>query len=138
MKLFIENSSLATDVKKVFSACYPFLKIEIYKKPLTKSSYKKQASQKNLPLAPEIGNLSKTVISIEKNKTVAELENDFSIIGLKAEVFRKSGNVWVETTLTSNWTLQQQNAAAEELNRHLLVIEETQYPQFSTIKSSPA
>lgn len=72
----------------------------------------------NLPLVQLMKKPAKTVISIEKNKTVAELENDFSLIGLKAEIFRKSGNVWIETSLTSNWTLQQQNAAAEELSRH--------------------
>jgi len=117
MKLLINESSLAEDVKKIFTACYPFLKIEFYKKPLTNFLYKKEAI-KNMPLMQQANKISKTVINIEKNKTVAELENDFSLIGLKAEIFRRSGNVWVETSLTSNWTLQQQNAEAEELNRH--------------------
>jgi hypothetical protein len=118
MKLFIEKGSLAEDVKKVFTACYPFLKIEFYKNPLANSQYKKETLPLNLPLVQLMKKPAKTVISIEKNKTVAELENDFSLIGLKAEIFRKSGNVWIETSLTSNWTLQQQNAAAEELSRH--------------------
>jgi hypothetical protein len=120
MKLFIEKHSLAEDVKKIFTAYYPFLKIEFYKKPLTNSLYKKEAIPLHLPLIQQIQKQSETVINIERNKTVAEVENDFSLIGLKAEIFRKSGNVWVETSLTNNWTLQQQNAEAEELSRHFI------------------
>lgn len=118
MKLFIGKDSLAEDVKKVFTACYPFLKIELFRKPLTNSLYTKHTLAINLPLIQQIKQQSEIVINIERNKTVAELENDFLLIGLKAEVFRKSGNVWVETSLTNNWTLQQQNAEAEELSRH--------------------
>jgi|SRR5689334_5210000 hypothetical protein len=118
MKLFIEKDSLAEDVKNIFTAYYPFLKIEFYKNPLIKSLYKKETIPVHLPLIQQIKKQSEAVINIERNKTVAELENDFLSIGLKAEVFRKSGNVWVETSLTNNWTLQQQNAAAEELSKH--------------------
>ena len=118
MKLFFEQNSLPEDIKKVFTANYPFLKIEFYKNPLIKSLYKKETIPAHLPLIQQMKKQSETVINIDRNKTVAELENDFLSIGLKAEVFRKSGNVWVETSLTNNWTLQQQNAAAEELSRH--------------------
>ncbi|HVX27352.1 MAG TPA: hypothetical protein VHB70_13470, partial [Parafilimonas sp.] len=58
------------------------------------------------------------VIDISNEVTVAELENQFGDIGLIAEVFRKSGNVWIESSLTDNWTLQQQNNEAEEISRH--------------------
>ena len=48
---------------------------------------------------------------------VAELENDFSgQFGLQVQVFRKSGEVWLQTTKTDNWTLIEQNQAALEMN----------------------
>lgn len=118
MKLFINESSFAEDVKKVFTACYPFLKIEFYKKPLTNSPYRKEIFPLHLPLVQQPKNQIKTAINFEQNKTVAELENDFLLFGLRAEILRRSGNVWVETSLTNNWTLQQQNAEAEELSKH--------------------
>jgi len=34
MKLFIEKGTLVENIKKIFANCYPFLKIELYKKPL--------------------------------------------------------------------------------------------------------
>jgi hypothetical protein len=118
MQLIIKKNSLAEDVKKVFTSYYPFLKIEFYKRSLTNSLYKKEPLALNLPLIRQIIKQAETVINIEENKTVFELENDFLSIGLYAEIFRKSGNVWVETSLTNNWTLQHQNAEAEELSRH--------------------
>jgi hypothetical protein len=117
MKLFIEKGTLVEEVKKIFTTCYPFLKLELYKKPLTNFLYKKEVISSNLPLI-QTKKPGKTIINIEENKTVADLESDFSMIGLKAEIFRKSGNVWVETSLTSNWTLQQQNAEAKEISMH--------------------
>jgi len=29
--------------------------------------------------------------------------------GLPAQILRKSGNLWLETSMTNHWTLQQQN-----------------------------
>ncbi len=120
MQLLINETSLAEDVKKIFTACYPFLKIELYKRAFNDTKSKKETVAWHLPLLHQAKNISKTSINIEKNKTVAELENDFLMIGLRAEVFRRSGNVWVETSLTTNWTLQQQNAEAEEICREFM------------------
>jgi len=46
------------------------------------------------------------------------LEDQFENIGLIAEVFRRSGNVWIETILTNNWTLGQQNPEGGEISLH--------------------
>ena len=120
MKLFIEKESLADDVKKIFTTCYPFLKIEFYKKtpPHTAAILKKEVMPFNLPLVQFINGNSKTVIDISHNITVEQLEDQFASLGLLSEVFRKSGNVWKETSLTNNWTLQQQNMEGEEISRH--------------------
>ncbi|MEP6464900.1 MAG: hypothetical protein ABJB05_01285 [Parafilimonas sp.] len=117
MKLFIEKETLAEDVKRIFTTCYPFLKIELYKKQFADNN----ATVKKEPvtsLNKLIYTKDKTVIDISYNVTVAELENQFAVIGLVAEVFRKSGNVWVETSLTDNWTLQQQDEEAKEISKH--------------------
>lgn len=58
------------------------------------------------------------VVDIDADTTVAELGNSFASFGLRTEVFRKSGNVWVPTVLTDSWTLQQQNNAGEELSNN--------------------
>jgi hypothetical protein len=116
MKLFLENESTVEELKKMFTNYYPYLRLDLYKKPANKKdiSTHKEGWRLN-----KFTNLSgKTVIDINSDVTVAELENQFAAVGLLSEIFRKSGNVWVETSLTNNWSLQQQNAEGEEISRH--------------------
>ena len=52
---------------------------------------------------------------------ILKLQNELEKIfkdqfGLAVQVFRKSGNLWLETTMTDNWTLQQQNNHGKEIS----------------------
>lgn len=121
MKMYVDNRTLVEDIKKVFSNAYPFLKIELYIKKAVERNV--PAKKEPLPYYLHMGAyLNKQdinyTIDISNNITVAELEMQFEKIGLIAEVQRKSGNVWIETFLTNNWTLQQQNAEGEEISSH--------------------
>lgn len=120
MKLYIEKESLVDDIKRVFTACYPFLKLEFYKKQISPNNYsqRKEAISSRASLIGLAKVPDKRMIDIDNDRTVAELENEFASLGLVAEVFRRSGNVWVETSLTSDWTLGQQNLEGEEISRH--------------------
>jgi len=120
MKFHMEKNTLIEDVKTVFTNYYPWLKIEFYK-PFTDEKpncLKKEVLSTNFVLSNVLKHSNSAIIDLDETVTVAALETQFADIGLTTEVFRKSGNVWVETSLTNNWTLQQQNAEAEELNRH--------------------
>ena len=58
------------------------------------------------------------IITISPEMTVDELERGFDeLYGLSVQVFRKSGKVWLETSVTDAWTLAKQNAQGEELSR---------------------
>ena len=58
-------------------------------------------------------------IAITPRMKVSQLENIFiEQYGLSVQVFRKSGRVWLETTMTDDWTLAEQNRQGEELSRH--------------------
>lgn len=120
MKLYIEKETQVDDIKRVFTACYPFLKLEFYKKQISSNNYplkKEVISSKAPPIS--LGKVAgKKMIDIDDERTVAELENEFESLGLIAEVYRKSGNVWVNTSLTNDWTLAQQNLEGEEISRH--------------------
>ena len=50
--------------------------------------------------------------------TVVDLEQSFSdVFGLGVQIFRKSGKVWLETTVTDGWTLDEQNRQGEALSK---------------------
>ena len=56
-------------------------------------------------------------IQINEEMKVIELEKLFKDkFKLAVQVFRKSGNLWLETTMTDNWTLAQQNNHGREIS----------------------
>ena len=119
MKIYIEKGTSVDEIKKVFTARYPYLRIELYKNPSNNNiPIKKEALPYNFLLDKYIHSPGATIIDINNDVTVAGLEHQFEDVGLAAEVLRKSGNVWIETSLTDNWTLQQQNTEAEEISKH--------------------
>jgi len=122
MKLFIEKESNAEEVKKIFATCYPYLKIELYKKLPGDNGMiaKREPLPLNVSMNQFIQKTGKSIINMDNEVTVAELENQFTNIGMIAEIFRKSGNVWVEASLTSNWTLRQQNMEGKEISEHFI------------------
>ena len=119
MKLYLDKAVLVEEVKKMFTGFYPFLKIELYKKPVTANAViKKEFLSPALTFDALVKRAATKTIDINNNITVAELEEQFAEIGILIEVLRRSGNVWVGTSLTRNWTLQQQNEAGEEISKH--------------------
>ena len=117
MKIFGER--LINEVQKDFTSGYPFLKIEFFKNGAVRqdrySAKQKIDHQKKLKYAwywkKDEGDLE-----IKDAMSVLELENAFiDQFGLSAQVYRKSGNVWLETTMTDNWTLKQQNDHGREI-----------------------
>ncbi|HEY8659508.1 MAG TPA: hypothetical protein VIL78_10750 [Hanamia sp.] len=121
MKLQINSGTQIEDVQKEFSKVYPFLRIDFFKKPHAEN----QLSQRKDKIDPknkisEEGKFVKAEsIDISKYLTVAELEMDFfNKFGIALQVSRKSGNIWIETSLTDDWTLEMQNNQGEELSTY--------------------
>ena len=111
--LHIDEETRIGKIKTDFNTCYPFLKIDFLKESAAK---KIRAGE-----SEKINGYEKIAKSIDINtqRTVAQLKKDFrDIFGLTAEVFRKSGSVWIETSLTDDWTLEQQNREAEYISQH--------------------
>lgn len=116
MILQIESKKTISEIKEEFHAVFPFLKLEFFTKPhdVSDASLIREMIKTN----PELGELSKNKksgkIDFTPYTTVAALETAFREHGLNVQVFRKSGTVWLETTITDNLTLQSQNALGKE------------------------
>ena len=55
----------------------------------------------------------------------AELEEIFETnFGLHVQIFRKSGKIWLETSTTDGWTLNQQNEEGKLLEEELKIEKE--------------
>ena len=119
MKMPIYGERLITDVQKQFTGAYPFLKIEFFKRDNTLKSLEPKQKQiaHNLMLKEAWGR-KKTEgdLIIEDILTVSELENTLmDRFGLTAQIFRRSGNIWLQTSVTDRWTLKQQNDMGREI-----------------------
>lgn len=106
------------ELQEEFTRVFPYLRLEISDCRVTPG----QAGagddlQTSRGTAPVPSENNKAIIMITPQTTVSSLEKNFrELFGLCVQVFRKSGRVWLKTTLTDHWTLQQQSLQAEALS----------------------
>jgi hypothetical protein len=121
-KLYIEEQKTVQEIQQEFSRVFPYLKIEFFKRP-----HKKKELSPASDLAPhhlKVGLLMKKAaggtVQLPGTKSVLQLEDEFEKkFGLHVQVFRHSGNLWIETNLTDHWSLERQNEEGYELSRPL-------------------
>lgn len=119
MQLHIAPNRIVADIQYEFNKAFPYLKIEFF----NNRTFKRNGFMANqiLPHSKRIGDSQLHItdgdIRVEKDMKVKDLENLFrDQFSLAVQVFRKSGNLWLETTMTDNWTLEQQNKHGMEIS----------------------
>ena len=120
MKIIINDHRKIFAIQEEFQKMFPYLKLEFFSKPHSQggSSPKKLIKHPSKTLGECRTIHSKGTITITPQMTVAVLEQNMNdVFGLSVQVFRKSGNAWLETSVTDNWTLEQQNNQGEELSK---------------------
>jgi len=117
MKLTISEGKKISELQEVFSMKYPFLKLELYRISDTELQIKKNLNAEAV-LKNTAGNSGS--FDIVDTMSVAELGKLFmKYFGLRAVLFRKAGVIWLETTLTADWTLRKQNDQGREITNPL-------------------
>ncbi len=121
MKIKIADRRKIFAIQEEFSKLFPYLKLEFFSKPHKAGA----GSPKKLVKSPsktlgECRSIHKNgSITITPAMTVCDLENSFrDVFGLSVQVFRHSGKVWLETTVTDGWTLEEQNKQGEALSKN--------------------
>ncbi len=119
MKLEINADRLIKEIQQDFNQAFPYLKIEFFNKP--HGFQQPSNGKRNIAPATKIESIGKDDlrgnVEVSEDMTVAELEQNLrKQFGLSIQVFRKSGNIWLETTMTDNWTLRQQNEHGREIS----------------------
>ncbi|MGZ5285624.1 MAG: hypothetical protein ACXWB9_00500 [Flavisolibacter sp.] len=117
MKLHLSANMKVKALKQQFSNQFPFLKIELFRYPHSKGqgSGFEQKVRDRLILCEVTGALKEGEVSVEPSMTVAEFEQMMqNRYGLPVQVFRKSGDLWLETIQTDSLTLEKQNHLAKE------------------------
>lgn len=119
MMLRITPTRLISEVQTEFSHTFPFLKLEFFQ-----NKRRLQNTRQEIKMSPasRIGDcqsfISEGEIEITKKMKSRELEQKLKEqFGIIAQVFRRSGNLWLQTTMTDNWTLEKQNEHGMELSQ---------------------
>ena len=119
MKIHIDDSKTLEDVKNEFSGVFPYLKIEFFEKAHSDGagSPKSELIDENL----SIGNIrtqhNEGEVEINAEMAVGEVERRFEEnYGIHVQVFRKSGDIWLETSATDDWSLADQNETGKEMS----------------------
>jgi hypothetical protein len=114
--LIIKPTKLSK-IKKEFNDSFPFLKLEFFRHlhKVHAGSPKHLVISEDLVLKP-VHRPNQELI-INQHMPVSVLEQLFQDhFGISVQVFRKSGNSWLETTMTDDWTLGRQNDEGKELS----------------------
>lgn len=119
MEIIISDDKTIKTLQEEFARVFPFLKLEVFSKPHKRgeASPKKLINDNHKTLGECRKKQVAGSIKILGSQKVSDLEQAFqTAFGLSVQVFRKSGKIWLETSSTDSWTLDKQNAEAEELS----------------------
>lgn len=110
--MIISDEKTLRDIQKEFNGKFPYLRLEFY----SSRHGEGEGSPIQERLDPEqlLSEVRKTHtdgnIQVNGNMKVSSFEQTFhEKFGLNVQVFRKSGNLWMQTTSTDHWTLSEQN-----------------------------
>ena len=120
MKIHIDDSRTISAIQKEFNDAFTYLKIEFFKKKhgVGEVSSKADMLPEDATLAKWRTAHTKGDLEVTETMTVQQLETAFQQkFGVSAQVFRKSGDVWLETTVTDSWTLKEQNEQGEFMEK---------------------
>lgn len=114
MNFEIREENTIAEVQTLFNTCFPYLKIDFFEKNVSFFpsivSYKPMlhTERKLIEFRKDSKKIAPFQVTKELNVTAVEkfMQSFYSIY---AQVYRKSGNVWLETTVTGNWSLEEQN-----------------------------
>jgi hypothetical protein len=111
------NNKTIGQIQEEFNNIFPYLRIQFFKE----SHNENEGSRPDLMVknTTQLFSVSPTNQKLEilGSMKVSELENLFKHkYKLNIQVFRKSGNAWLETTVTDSWTLDKQNQEGIELS----------------------
>jgi hypothetical protein len=123
-EIIIRREDRISEIQDQFNKYFSFLKIEFFRQAPVSGigNSKNKMIVDDLKMEQIKGFTKGGSIELNNNTIVSTLEKYFETnCGLYVQIFRKSGKVWLETTATDNWTLQQQNEEGKSLAKQLNV-----------------
>lgn len=100
-----------------FEKLFPYLKLEFYDHFYTEENEVICSFSYDLPIKSVSKKAEPKVLKIYRQMTTSQLQNAFQItFGLSVQVFRKAGNIWIQTISADKLTLEELNEIAQNNN----------------------
>jgi hypothetical protein len=119
MEILVTDNKYIKEIQDEFQKRFPYLKIEFFRNTQknNNSAPKSQLVSGKMTIGMIRTNHTDGPLNIAGSRSVGEVESDFqNKFGLSVEVFRKSGKMWIETTLTHHWSLLRQNFEGQQMS----------------------
>ena len=119
MNIEINDTTSLHSVQQSFNNLFPFLKIDFYVNLKSVSGrFHRKIVDKCIQSFGEFKYSSAhQPIIITPQMTVADLDHQLQDeFGMSVKLYRYSGRLWLETSVTDSWTLEQQNKEGEALS----------------------
>jgi hypothetical protein len=118
--MLISDHMILRDIQRAFNQMFPALKVEFFTGQHTAGQGSPMKTK--LDAGQTIGQVrvkhTEGDFKVSENMTVAAFEGTFfERYGLNVQVFRRSGNIWIQTTATDSWTLEEQNRKGSNSER---------------------
>ncbi|WP_143306411.1 hypothetical protein [Chitinophaga vietnamensis] len=116
MQIYIGRDTTVSDIQQQFHTDYPRLRLVFSRKPHAKGEKydPDEAPSPDTTVEALTPFRSPGWLDVSYFRTAAAVEHDLRHhYGLYAQVFRKSGGQWLQTTGTDNWSLEELNAKGQ-------------------------
>jgi hypothetical protein len=120
MKITIHDTRIVSEIQNEFNEMFPYLKLEFFTK--MHEPGKPSHLKFRIPASSTIGE-SRSIhldgsLTVTPQMTVNELEQQLGhLFGLGVQVFRKTGESWIETITSDAESLEYLNNLGEELTQ---------------------
>ena len=117
--LKIHDGLKLKEIKDAFNAKFPHLKIEFFadEHRVGEANARKSMYDDSLTLATIRKKHNDGELSIDGHQKTSTFEQHFhDHFGVTVHVFRRSGNLWLQTTTTDDWSLAHQEKTGQEFD----------------------
>lgn len=112
--LILEPGRTIGEIQHEFNTLFPYLSLEFYKGELNARKITRRQLEPSV-LLKAAGLKEYGELLLHGEMSVKQVELLAAQKGLMIRVNRQSGTVWLETTMTSDWTLNRQNEHGREI-----------------------
>jgi len=113
MEIFLSSESTPRQINKEFHKAFPLLQLEFYKRKhsVGETSVYEQKFHERISFKEINNSFRPGVITINPSDTVADLEQNFQKkFDLSIQVYRRMGDIYLETAETDGLSLEKQNS----------------------------